>query len=201
MKENYEGNELKEDRLARFARFLFEGAILKKTWRTGYAFLGQGRESVAEHTFGMMLIAMILARLCPEADELKLLKLCLLHDVPEARTGDANAVHKRYVVRDETRAVADMVKGLEGGEAIKNLIYEFNEGQNIEAKLARDADQLDMILSLKTHSDTGSNDADIWMPYVKGRLVTNEAKRLADAILSEHWSCWWMSELLGECGG
>ncbi len=201
MNEQCPDKKSSQERLARFARFLFEGAILKKTWRTGYAFLGQGRESVAEHTFGMMLIAMILARLCPEVDELKLLKLCLLHDMPEARTGDANAVHKRYIVRDEERAVLDMVRGLEGGQLIERLIHEFNDGKSLEARLARDADQLDMILSLKTHSDTGSDDAVIWMPYVKRRLVTQEAKALADAVLAEHWSCWWMSELLGECGG
>ncbi|MEF3168376.1 MAG: hypothetical protein K6360_03445 [Deltaproteobacteria bacterium] len=49
-------NERKEDlqgtETRRIARFLFEGSMLKRTWGTGYAFLGQGRESVAAHSFG-----------------------------------------------------------------------------------------------------------------------------------------------------
>lgn len=183
----------------RIVRFLFEGNILKRTWRTGYAFLGQGRESVAAHTFGVMLMAFTLAREEEDIDELKLLKLCLIHDLPEARTGDANAVHKRYVTRHEDLAISHMTKGLDWGEELTALFQEFQQRSSKEAILAHDADQLDMILSLKMHLDTGSEDALRWLPHVKKRLLTPKAKALADAILKEHWACWWMNELIGTC--
>lgn len=173
--------------------------MLKRTWRTGYAFLGQGRESVADHTFGTMLMAFILAKGETNIDELKLLKLCLIHDLPEARTGDANAVHKRYVTRDEDKAVSHMTKDLSCGDEIATLFQEFQAKSSKEAVLAHDADQLDMILSLKMHLDTGSDDAMRWLPHVKRRLITPKAKALADAILQEHWACWWMNELIGTC--
>ncbi|MEZ0329733.1 MAG: HD domain-containing protein [Dissulfuribacterales bacterium] len=185
--------------LKRLVRFLFEGNMLKRTWRTGYAFLGQGRESVAAHTFGVILMAFTLAREEVDIDELKLLKLCLIHDLPEARTGDANAVHKRYVTRHEDMAVADLTKDLGWGEEVAELFQEFQEKSSKEAMLAHDADQLDMILSLKMHLDTGSEDALRWLPHVKKRLVTPKAKLLAEAILQEHWACWWMNELIGTC--
>jgi putative hydrolase of HD superfamily len=185
--------------LKRLVRFLFEGNMLKRTWRTGYAFLGQGRESVAAHTFGTLLIAFALAKGEPDIDELRLLKLCLIHDLPEARTGDANAVHKRYVTRHEEEAVRDMTKGLAWGAELAALFQEFQERSSKEAILAHDADQLDMILSLKMHLDTGSEDALRWLPHVKKRLLTEKAKALAEAILQEHWACWWMNELIGEC--
>ncbi len=187
-----------ENTTQRLARFLFEGSMLKRTWRTGYAFLGQGRESVAAHTFGVMLCAFVLGRRAGGVDMERLLTMCLVHDLPEARIGDANAVHKRYVVRQEEKAVADMVKSLPDGEYISALIEEFNGGETREAILARDADQLDMLISLKEHLDTGSPDAAIWIPYVRQRLRTREAHALADRILNEHWASWWMSELLGE---
>ena len=38
----------------RIAEFLFETMLLKRVHRTGYQFLGPGKESVAEHTFGVM---------------------------------------------------------------------------------------------------------------------------------------------------
>jgi putative hydrolase of HD superfamily len=55
-----------------------------------------------------------------------------------------------------------------------------------------------MLLSLKEHLDTGSSDAARWIPYVRNRLKSEEAKALADAILKEHWASWWMKQLLGE---
>lgn len=73
---------------------MYEAKILKEIPRSGYQFLGVGRESVAEHTFMTTFIANIMATLQPDADALKLLRMCLLHDLPEARTGDLNAVQK-----------------------------------------------------------------------------------------------------------
>ncbi len=195
-------NERKEDlqgtETRRIARFLFEGSMLKRTWRTGYAFLGQGRESVAAHSFGVILIALMLARLVPTANRERLLLLCALHDLPEARTGDANAVHKRYVTIHEEKAVEDLTKGLPGGDELAGLLSEYRDKESLEAILAHDADQLDMILSLKEHVDLGSGDARLWIPHVLGRLRTEAAKRLCEAILEEHWAGWWMTELLGE---
>ncbi len=184
--------------LQRVARFLYEGAMLKRTYRTGYSFLGQGKETVASHTFGVMLIGFILAKQVKEADPNKVILMCLLHDLPEARTGDANAVHKRYVTIHEEKAIEDMVRDLPVGDEVSTLLEEYHKGETIEAKLARDADQLDMILSLKEQMDTGSKDARIWIPHVKARLKTKEAKALAEAMLDEHWAAWWMSELIGD---
>jgi putative hydrolase of HD superfamily len=53
----------------RIAEFLFETMLLKRVHRTGYQFLGPGKESVAEHTFGVMCIAWTLAELSPEAEK------------------------------------------------------------------------------------------------------------------------------------
>ena len=183
------------DSSGRLARFLFEGMMLKRTWRTGYAFLGQGRESVAAHTFGVMFIAYVLSRVCDrEVDLERLLLLCMLHDLPEARTGDANAVHKRYVTIHEDAAVKDMLAGLPGAGEIRALLEEWNRGESLEAQIARDADQLDMLLSLKEHSDIGSSDAMMWIPHVRARLTTPWGKELAESVLDEHWASWWMAQ-------
>lgn len=184
--------------LSRIARFLFEGSMLKRTWRTGYAFLGQGRESVAAHSFGAILIALMLARLVPTANRERLLLLCAVHDLPEARTGDANAVHKRYVTILEEKAVNDLANGLPGGDELADLLREYRQKESLEAVLAHDADQLDMLISLKENMDLGSSDARLWIPHVLARLHTEAAKRLGEAILKEHWAGWWMTELLGE---
>jgi len=183
------------------ASFLFECALLKRIMRTGYAFLGQGKESVASHTFGVAMAALMLVELSSEKDSInieKLLKFCLFHDVPEARTGDANAVNKIYVKIDEDAAIRDMTEGLPGGEKVLELFSEYRECRCLESKLVHDADQIDMLISLKEHMDTGSSDAAIWIPHVKTRLKTDEGMLLASMVLEEHWAGWWMRQLIGE---
>ncbi len=186
--------EMQDERA--LAKFLFEGAMLKRIWRTGYAFLGKGHESVAAHSYGVALIALMLANDMPDIDMEKLLKLCIVHDLPEARTGDANAVNKLYVKIDEEAAVSDMIKGLDRADFIAKLISEYRKCKTPEAVLAHDADQLDMLFSLKEHMDTGSDDASRWIPFVMARLKTKRARSLAKALLKEHWASWWMERLL-----
>ncbi|MBW1800594.1 MAG: HD domain-containing protein, partial [Deltaproteobacteria bacterium] len=139
-----------------FINFLFEVGMLKKTPRTGYQFLGSGNESVAEHSFRMVIIGYLLVQQEPDADSQKTLLMCLFHDLHEARTGDHNYVNKRYVTVNETKAVRDLAKGLSCGEEIVALTREFNAGESIEARIARDADQLDLILEPKEQQDLGN---------------------------------------------
>jgi len=61
--------------------FLFEAGMLKKTPRSGFQFLGSGGESVAEHVLRTLFVAFALCKLLPDADESKVLKLCLFHDL------------------------------------------------------------------------------------------------------------------------
>ena len=102
--------------MKKIANLLFEAKILKEIPRSGYHFLGAGKESVAEHSFSTTFIAYVMAQLLPEVDALKLINMCLLHDFPEARIGDLNTVHKKYVTADENQALEDATAGLLFGE-------------------------------------------------------------------------------------
>src|SRR3990170_4151919 len=101
--------------------FLFEVGMLKKTPRTGYQFLGSGKESVAEHSFRMTVIGYLLSLQEPKADSMKTTLMCLFHDLHEARTGDHNYVNKRYVRIDEEKALGDLAKELPFGAEILAL--------------------------------------------------------------------------------
>ncbi len=188
---NNGNNELKN-----IAHFLFEGSMLKRVMRTGYPFLGRGEESTAAHSFGACLIAFVLARMTPEVNLEKLLKLILFHDLPEARTGDTNAVHKRYVQVDEKLAIDNMIKNLPFKDELMEVFRDYEAKESIEAILAHDADKLDILIALKEQGDIGCNDAFIWLPYVKNRLKSEQAKKLADAILNTRWADWWMKEII-----
>jgi putative hydrolase of HD superfamily len=176
------------------ANFLFEAGMLKRTPRSGFQFLGTGAESVAEHIFRTTCIGYALGRLVATVDVDRMIKMCLFHDLPEARTGDLNYVNKKYVEANEQKAVEDLAQTLPFGKEIRELIQEFIEGKTEEAKLARDADQLEMILALKEYKDLGNKYADEWLDFSLRRLQTDAARKLAASILETDSSLWWFSD-------
>jgi putative hydrolase of HD superfamily len=173
---------------------LFEAGMLKRTPRTGLQFLGTGSESVAEHAFRVTFIGYVLAQIEKDIDEAKLIKMCLLHDLHEARTGDLNYMNKKYVKVDEKKAINDLTKTLPFGDDISNSVEEFNSGKSKEALLANDADQLDLILMLKENKDLGNKYADEWISFALKRLKTNTAKELAEKILDTDSTHWWFED-------
>ncbi len=176
------------------ANFLFEVGMLNKTPRTGFQFLGSGRESVAEHICRTIFIGYVISKLEKDIDELKLLKMCLLHDLPETRTGDMNYVNKKYVAVDEKKAVKDLADTLFFGQEIETVANEFNEKKTRVSLLAHDADQLSLILQLKEHGDLGNKYSQEWIAYALKRLCTDTAKKLAEAILATDSSEWWFKD-------
>jgi putative hydrolases of HD superfamily len=182
------------DKMKRIANFLFEAGMLKRTPRTGYQFLGSGAESVAEHIFRTIYIGYALGHLAKNVDINKLIKMCIFHDLPEARTGDLNYVNKKYVKADIEKAVSDLAATVPFGEEIKGLILEFEKGETAEAQLAADADQLELILALKEHKDLGNKYADEWLEFAIKRLRTDISRELAETILETDSSLWWFSD-------
>ena len=176
------------------ANFLFEAGMLKKTPRTGYQFLGSGSESVADHSFRTALIGYVLAMDNQAADLQKVVLMCLFHDLHEARTGDHNYVNKRYVRVSEDQASQYLLQDLAFGDSILQLLREFNRTESIEAQLAKDADQLDLILELKEQKDLGNPYAGQWLSYALKRLMSPEAKRLADEIMETDSTDWWFEK-------
>ncbi len=188
-----------QDILTGIANFLFEAGMLKRTPRSGFQFLGSGGESVAEHSFRTACITYVLGGMEEKAsgekiDKDRLLKMGLFHDLLEARTGDLNYVNKKYVKVDESRARSELANGVPFGPEIEELLVEFAEGKTREARIARDADQLEFILALKECKDTGSKYADEWLVFALKRLVTETARKLAGKILETDYSLWWFSD-------
>lgn len=176
------------------ANFLFEVGMLKRTPRTGFQFLGSGNESVAEHILRTVFIGYTLSKMENDVDELKVLKICLVHDLPEARTGDMNYMYKKYVTVDEQKALKDLTETLFFGKDIEAAITEFNERKTKESLIAHDADQLSLILQLKECGDLGNKYSQEWIKFASMRLYTETAKKLADTILNTDSSEWWFKD-------
>ena len=177
----------------RIADFLFEVGMLKRTPRTGWQFLpGAEGESVADHSFRVAMIAFVLVRLDgSEIDADRVLRLALVHDLPEARTGDLNYMNQKYVEADEERAGADMTRGLPFSHELDGLLAEYREERTPESIVAHDADQLELLLQLSENRDAGVPGTEHWIPFVLKRLRTRGAQELAQSILDGHSSRWW----------
>jgi putative hydrolase of HD superfamily len=177
--------------LDRIVEFLFEVGMLKRTPRSGWQFLGAGSESVAEHVFRVVMIAFVLARMEDNVDADRVMRLALVHDLPETRTGDLNYVNQKYVSADEERAARDLSAGLPFGDELSELMREYREEKTAESVIAHDADQLEMLLELKEHLDNNVAGASDWTPHVLKRLRTENAKQLAQCILEGDPDSWW----------
>lgn len=177
----------------RIIELLFEAKMLRQINRSGYAFLGNGRESVAEHTFMTAFICFVMARMEPDVDEGRMIGMALLHDLPEARTGDFNYVQKKYADIRENDAITDLINGISFGNNIQALLDEFNQRETKEAMLVNDADQLSFILELKHLKDVGARGPEKWLPVVVNRLKTPAGKKIAAGILKSNWDDWWLN--------
>jgi putative hydrolase of HD superfamily len=176
------------------ANFLFEVGMLSRTPRSGYQFLGSGRESVSEHILRTVFVGYALCKMDSALDEMRVLKMCMLHDLPEARTGDMNYVNKKYVKVDEEKAVSELTESLFFGKDIKAIIEEFNRKETRESLTARDADQIALILQLKECGDLGNKYADEWIHFALQRLNTENGRKISDEIVKTDSSLWWFKE-------
>lgn len=181
--------------MSQYAKYLHEVGMLNDTPRSGFAFLGAGEQSVAEHIFRMMHVAFVLARMSEaKIDELHLLRLVMFHDLPEARTADHNYVNRRYVTEDLDKLLADGAREWVAGAEIVGCIREFEKGETPEARMAKDADQLELLLMLKKLGDLGNSHVGDWITPLLARLKTEPGKQLAQEILTTRWDEWWFGD-------
>jgi putative hydrolase of HD superfamily len=174
--------------------FLFEAGMLAQTPRSGFFFLGSGSQSIAEHVNRVTYIGYSLAQMAGDVDVSKVLQMCMFHDFAEARTSDLNYVHQKYVKSDESKALADLVGTLPFGKGIAFLMEEYEARKTKESLLAKDADNLEFILSLKEQFDIGNERAKSWITPAVKRLKTKEAKLLGEKIVKTDSDRWWFND-------
>lgn len=156
------------------AELLLESATLKRMPRAGWAMRGVPYgESVAEHSFGVALLALALVDLLragAEAEDAgldleKVLIMALLHDLAEARLTDLPASATRLIPeevksRAEAQALAGILAPLPGAEHLRVLWQEFEDRTSPEGRLVRDADKLEMMVQCLRYEQAGSRGLD-----------------------------------------
>jgi putative hydrolase of HD superfamily len=182
---------------------LIELQRLKRLERTGWTLRGlpNGTESVASHSFGVGVTAMMLA------DEVKargltvdcerVLRMALLHDWAETRVGDMPKTASDYFGAEarktaETRAFDDIVSGVGPCESEYKALYrDYEERNSLEARLVKAADVIDLLVQAYALEHAGAhgldefwqvaNDADFNLPTVAQEVVKEVLQSLLKA--------------------
>lgn len=150
---------------------LIELQRLKTLDRTGWTLRGQspGAESVAAHSYGVALAAMMLAdevRARGVAlDMEKVLRIALMHDWAEARLGDMPRTAVEYFgaatrKTAERAAFDDMVKTVAGAESYRALHADYEERESLEARLVKAADIIDLLVQALAFERAGARGLD-----------------------------------------
>jgi putative hydrolases of HD superfamily len=152
--------EPRADELEGILSFLRAAERLKTVRRSGWTSEGE-RESVAEHTWRLCLMAMLLYDGAPGVDLAHLLKMCLIHDLGEAIRGDVPApaqVAGSNKADQERADLLELTTPLPAGlrREVLGLWDEYEAAATPEAKLAKGLDKLETILQ---HTQ-GKNPAD-----------------------------------------
>ena len=168
----------------KIADLLFEVGTLRNMKRMHSQILSQANDTLASHSFETAIIGMLLAKM-ENADENKVLKMCLFHDIAEARTGDANFIHSHYVKQNEEKAVRDQYSGTPLKEEVIEILDEHNKRKSKEAIISKDADLLSQIISQCNYLKD-SKDLARWNRHTIKRLKTKSAKDLAKAIMKRN---------------
>ena len=145
---------------AELLEFLAMAEKLKCNTRHSYTSSGRD-ESVAEHSFRLALMAYMVSDEVPEIDTDKVIRMCLIHDLGEAITGDIPSFEKTDSDEAaEDSAVSGFVNQLPEywKKQLGEMYSEMNELKTPEAKLYKALDKLEAVIQ--------HNEADIstWLP-------------------------------------
>ncbi len=161
--------------------FLRSAERLKTVNRSGWTSAGQA-ESVAEHSWRLCLMAMVLYGKSVDVDLARLLKMCLIHDLGEAISGDVPAPAQTRIgnkAERERRDLLELVGPLPAAlrAEILELWDEYEAAQSREARLAKGLDKLETILQ---HTQ-GLNPADFDYAF---NLAYGQEYTAADPLLA-----------------
>ncbi len=159
---------------------------LKDLRRSGWVDHGVDQpESVADHSFGVAFMAMVLGDLLG-LDTPKLMRMSLLHDLGEVLVGDLTPAMnpppsgKRAA---ERAALRQILSGIENGRAYIDLWEEYERGVSPEARLLKNIDKLEMALQAAAYAKRHpEKDLTQFLSSARRAIDLEPVRRILDAV-------------------
>ena len=125
-------------------------------------------ESIAEHTFGCMILAISLqSELNLRIDLGKTLEMLTIHELEELAIGDLTPLDQ---IDKKTLNANNFVKDLKNGKKLMALTDEYNLSETQEAKFAKAVDKLECVLEFKKYQDLGQ----VSLSHLKPEMLKNK---------------------------
>lgn len=153
---------------------------LKDTTRHCYTRNGR-HESVAEHCWMATLMAFFMRDEFPDVDMDKVIRMCIIHDLGEAFTGDIPAFDKTAAnEEEEERLLYEWVESLPENYAkeMRELYDEMNARETMEAKVYKAIDGLEAVIQHNI------SDLSTWIPmeYEMNKTYASDKVAFSDYL-------------------
>lgn len=150
---------------------------------TRHCYTKNGRhESVAEHSWMMTLMAFLIKDEFPDADMNKVIKMCIIHDLGEAFTGDIPTFDKTEAnEKNEEELLYAWVDTLPENyrDEMTALYNEMAEQKTIEAKIYKAIDGLEAVIQHNI------SDLSTWIPkeYELNKTYASDRVAFSDYLM------------------
>lgn len=167
---------------------------LKNTVRTGWSDWNVQRErveSVAEHIFGVQMLALAMkSEYQYEIDIMKVIYMLAIHELGETIIGDLTQfqISKEAKEKIEHEAVHNIFSSMIDGKRIEKLFLEFDANETPEAKFAYQCDKLECDIQSKLYDQEGC--VDLTHQEDNATIDNGLVKKLLDS--GESWSDMWI---------
>jgi putative hydrolase of HD superfamily len=180
---------VKELELEKYIAFIEETEKLKSVVRTAWSSNGR-RESTAEHSWRLALMAGVMKEYYPELDLAKIIMMSLIHDIGEIYEGDISAAlcpdpDDKYAM--EFRAAKSVFALLPERQAnqMMDLWIEYNNNSTPEAKLVKALDKAETIIQHNQGDNPSDFDYQFNLGYGKEYFKNNEMLEQLRVIIDE----------------
>ena len=180
--------------MRRDVEFIYEMGTMRRLPRMWQRLNTPDFANHAEHAFRVFWIAMLIAER-EGADSGRVAKLCMVHDVAENRTGDVDIIARQYSEPKADMAIQDILEDTAIADEYYELWQEYEAKETLEAKVAKDADNLDVDFELAEQAAMGNNigeaKAEIRKYVAANKLYTDTAKELHAKMKEVGVHDWW----------
>jgi putative hydrolase of HD superfamily len=177
----------------RDVELLYELGSLRHVPRTWKHFMNPDFANLAEHHLRVTWIALVLVKYEHATDTAKIMKMAIVHDIAESRTGDVNYLQRQYAKLDEHLAIHDMLGDTSLADEFLEVWEEYEKRESIEAKIVKDADNIDVDLELMEQATKGFK-VDGWKEFrqqvAEDKLYTDTARRFMTALKAANPHAW-----------
>ena len=147
-------------------------------------------ESVADHSYLMSIMAMIISDL-ENYDFEKILKMVLLHDLAESKIGDftPDQISKDKKEKIENQAFHKVIEKLPDSIKLEyaEIWKEYQNQISVESQIVHQIDRLEMALQAKIYQKSGSSKENIapFLETAKSDIIHPKLKELFYQILQD----------------